>query len=128
MSDQETVQQQPEVSPEDHAKLNEVGQAGAAAAAEGKDVKAAMKGKRDEVGLKMSDEDIEKVADTLFGKFADLMRESGMMDPPLEAVRPPQEPSPPPAPPSPTSAEQVPAPEAPTPRKRTPAQRFFGVD
>lgn len=113
-------------SPEEMQKLTQVGQAGAEAQASGGDVAQAMKEKRDEVGLQMSDADLEKVSEQLFGRLEGLFRESGALDPPVEPVRMPEQPAVPAAPPPAAAAEQIPAPEQPTPRKRTLAQRFFG--
>lgn len=111
-------------SAEEMQKLQKVGQAGAQAQASGEDVAQAMKDKRDEVGLQMSDADLEKVSEQLFGKLEGLFRESGALDPPVEPIAAPPAPVVPPQPE--TSAEQIPAPQAPTPQRRTMAQRFFG--
>jgi hypothetical protein len=122
-------QEERQPTPEEMQKLNEVGQAGAQAAAEGKDIGEAMKKARDATGLQMSDEELEKVGEQLFGKLAALFEERGAFDLPPAPVEAPQQPPPAPEPPKAVSAaEQVPEPAAPAPQKRTPAQKFFGVD
>jgi len=114
-------------SPEEMQKMTAVGQAGMEAQAEGRDRKQAMKDKRDEVGLKMSDDELEQMGEFIFGKLEALFRESGALDPPFEAPKV-EQPSPPPPPADPgAGAEQVPPPPEPAPQKRTAAQRFFGV-
>lgn len=125
MTEQE---QQAQPTPEEQQQLAEVAQAGGEAAARGEDPGPAMKAKRDEVGLKMSDEDIEKVSENLFGKLASLFEERGAFDAPPEPVRPPEQPAAPPEPAPAAAAEQTPAPQAPAPQKRNAAQRFLGID
>lgn len=112
--------QQP--SAEDEHKAQQVAVAGATAAAGGQDPAEAMKEKRDEVRLQMSDEDIERIA----AKFNELnvaeFEKRGAFEPPPEPVSVPAQAPPPPGEPEQHAAE--PQPQA--PQKRTLAHKFFG--
>lgn len=124
-----TPEKQP--TPEEMAKMQQVGQAGAEAAAAApdkdqatEDAKQAMREKRDEVGLKMSDEELEKVADMFVSKTIAQFEQRGAFDAPPERVQAPAAPT---APPAPGEAAQ-PAEQAPqAPVKRTFADRFMGT-
>ena len=139
----DTTPQQP--SAEDMSKLNAVGQAGAVAAANAEspetaqaDAKKAMRAERDKQHLSMSDDDIDRVADTFVGKVIDQFEQRGAFDPPPEPVAAP--PPPPAAGPPPAAADAAAGPPAPAadggsagpdpvpqaPRKRTFADKFMG--
>lgn len=135
----ETKQTPPEPTADDLAKGQEVAKAGAEAAAakpEGQDatqdVKDAMRTKADEVGLQMSDADIDQIAEAFTSKVVSAFEQRGAFDNPVERVQaPPAAPQAPPPPgeqpegatgPPVTQGEPSPAP----PRKRTFADRFLG--
>lgn len=125
MSEQESVSQP---TAEDETKAMQVGAAGAQAAAaapageEEAAFKTAAKGKADEVGLDLSDEDINKLSEQLFGRLAGLFEQRGAFQPPPEPVQPP--------PTAPAAPGEMGAGEPPTeiqvPRKKTWAERYFG--
>ena len=118
-----TDQQQPP-TPQELEQMQNVSQAGAAAAAEGNDPAAAMKEERDRVGLaKLSDEDIDAIAQRFNELNVEEFRKRGAFDPPPAPVSPPAQPQAPPTP------GDQPADEAhtPPPQKRTPAHRFLGL-
>ena len=117
----DAVDPQDAPSPGDMGKLMDVAQAGDKAAKEGGDVAQARKDKRDEVGLPLPDEEIDRIA----GRLMDMFRDAGAFDPALEPVAPPAQPAVPPAP-GEQAADAPPPPPAPT-RKPTFAERFMGV-
>lgn len=115
---------------EDTQKAMEVGQAGAEAAAAAETpeaapaaAKAAMRDKADQVGLPLSDADIERLADVFSDKTIDKIAARGGFDPPPEPVQPPET-----APPAPgeTASPQPVASEVQAPRKPSWAERHFG--
>jgi hypothetical protein len=125
---------EPQPSPEDRRKMEEVAQAGAEAAATGPPegatdrAGAAMRAERDRVDLKMSDEDIDRIAGALSPKLIDGFRDAGAFDAPPEPPRPPANTAPPApgetAEPAPAAAAGEPAP---APRRQTFAHRFMGI-
>lgn len=126
--------QQTQPSPEEMAKMQKVAEAGATAAAtapEGSDqaaaAKDAIRDKADEVGLKLSPQELDALADALSNKLLSGFEQRGAFDGPPEPVQAP--PAAPQAAPPP--AEQQPAePGAEPPRapeKRTWAERYMGI-
>jgi hypothetical protein len=120
-------------TPEEMAKLQKVSNAGAQAASEADnaeqatdDAKKAMREERDRVGLQMSDEELDKVADLFVGKTIKEFENRGAFDAPPERVQPPAQPTapPPPGEAAQPGAEAEQAPQAPV--KRTFAHRFMG--
>jgi len=123
-------------SAEDQAKLQAVASAGASAAAQEPDpeqatvaAKEAMKDERDRQGLKMSDQELDQIADLFVSKTIAKFEERGAFDPVPEPVAPVE------APPAPgaeqaagaaadASAEPDPSP---VPQRTTFAQRFMGI-
>lgn len=121
MADQQTP------TAEEQQQAQQVAQAGAQAAATGADPAQAMKDKRDEVHLQMSDEDIERIAVKLNELNIAEFENRGAFEPPPERVQAPPTDQ---APPAPAGNDGEPAPaqqQQPAPQKTTPAHRFFGV-
>lgn len=125
MAEKTEQTEQSEPTAEEHQQAQQVAAAGATAAAEGRDAGAAMKAERDRVGLKMSDEDIERVAQKLNELNIKAFEDRGAFEAPPEPVHAPPETAPPP----PGDQAAAPAGEAPPqpPQKRTAAHRFFGL-
>lgn len=123
MADQQTP------TAEEHQQAQQVAAAGAQAAATGGDAAQAMKDKRDQVNLKMSDEDIDRIAARLNELNIAELENRGAFEPPPERVQAPPADQAPPAPAGETGEAAQPADQTPPapPQKRTAAHRFFGV-
>lgn len=113
-------------TPEEMRQMQQVAVAGAEAGAASEtpqeaeeNVRTAVRAKADEVGLQLSDEEVDKIAETFAEKAIGMMEQRGAFDPPPEAVQPP-----PPAPPSPNEAANGDS-EGP-PRAKTFAEKFLG--
>lgn len=113
-------------TPEEMQQMQQVAVAGAEAGAASetpeeaeKNVRTAVRAKADEVGLNLSDEEVDKIAEAFAEKTIGKMEQRGAFDPPPEAVQPP-----PPAPPSPNEAANGDS-EGP-PRAKTFAEKFLG--
>lgn len=128
MAEQQTPTNAPPTA-EEQAQAQQVAAAGAQAAVEGRDTAEAMRQERDRTGLKMSDDEITRVAEKLNELQIKAFEDRGAFEAPPDRVQaPPPETAPPPpgeqnagAPPE---GEQPPQP----PQKRTAAHRFFGVN
>lgn len=123
----EEAAQEAQPTAEEMQKMAVVGQAGAEAAAQAETpedakpaARAAMRERADAEGLKLSDEELDQVADKMVDKLAAIFEQRGAFDPPPEPVEPP-----PTAPPAPSGETPAPT-ELETPRKRSFAEKFFG--
>jgi hypothetical protein len=113
---------------EEQQQAQAVAAAGAEAAARGEDAGPAMREKRDEVGLKMSDEDINRIAERLNAlNIAELEKRGAFMPPPEPTQPPPSSQGPPPPSEGAPPGEQPPAAAPQQPQKRSAAQRFMGL-
>jgi hypothetical protein len=111
--------------------VQQVAEAGGAAAVAGEDAGAAMKAERDRVQLDIPDDVLERMAKAISDQNIAALEQRGAFDTPPEPVRAPDEPAQAPAGADQTQADQPPEQTqepAPAPQRRTWAHRFLGVD
>lgn len=125
------MSQQP--TAEDKAKAEQVAAAGVTAAADaptGEETAAArtaIEAKAGEVGLPLSPEQMDALADLLGNKMLDGFAQRGVFDAPAEPVQGPPQPETAPPPPGEQPAQPA-EPQAPhAPEKRNFAQKYFGL-